>query len=341
MTNTTTDLRRGVFASIADDVIDGESIRRLMFCYLTRGCAHYYSEEGGCTMCAFPLHALPDANFTVDDLAAQLDRAVAETDWEGEGIQELDLFVSGSFFNDDEMLPGARRHAYKTAGCLPGLKKLLVESRPEYITADRVAEARELLDDRIDLEVAIGLESVSEHVREGLINKGYGPEEFEASLKILASVPGVSVLVYVFLKPPGLGEAAALDDAVETTRYVWERGKALGVDRVTAAVEPAFVQEGGPVHKPYLAGDYRPPWLWTIVELIRRVHGGGELQIGTADDYPPPIAIRHNCDACDATVEAAIAHYNATQDISALDGLDCACRARWIEETGIRPRSLE
>jgi radical SAM enzyme (TIGR01210 family) len=334
------DPRRGCFASIADDVIDGEPIRRLMFCYRTRGCAHFFSEGGGCRMCAFPLHAVPDGRITADDLTAQLEAALDEIDWTGEGLGELDLFVSGSFFNDDEVPPEARRHAYRTARELPGLKKLLVESRPEYITAERVREARQLLGESIGLEVAIGLESASSHVRDTIINKGYGLEEFEQALGVLGPVPRASVLVYVFLKPPGLDEAAALDDAVATCRYVWSRGRELGVEEVTAAVQPAFVQEGGLLHELHGAGDYKPPWLWTVVELIRRVHGGGELQIGTADDSPPPIAIRGNCGACDAAVEAAIARYNATQRLATLTELSCDCEQRWRAETGIVPSGV-
>ncbi|PID38761.1 MAG: hypothetical protein CSB49_03835 [Proteobacteria bacterium] len=335
MTCDQADLRRGCFASIADDVIDGEPIRRLMFCYRTRGCAHFFSEGGGCRMCAFPLHAVPDGRIGADDLAAQLETTLDEIDWAGEGLSELDLFVSGSFFNDDEVPPAARQHAYRTARELPGLKKLLVESRPEYISEERLFEARRLLGDQTGLEVAIGLESASSYVRDTIINKGYGLEEFEQALRALGPVPRASVLVYVFLKPPGLDEAAALDDAVATCRYVWGKGRELGVDEVTAAVQPAFVQEGGLLHELHGAGDYRPPWLWTVVELIRRVHGDGELQIGTADDSPPPIAIRGNCGGCDAAVEAAIARYNATQQLEVLDGLACACKERWLDETGI------
>lgn len=67
------------------------------------------------------------------------------------------------------------------------------------------------------------------------------------------------------------------------------------------------------------------------------MHGGGELQVGTADDSPPPIAVRANCGVCDAAVEAAIADYNRTLSLDALVGLDCSCRARWQDETGIEP----
>lgn len=331
------ELERGCFAAIADDVIDGEPIRRLMFCYRTRGCAHYFSEGGGCRMCAFPLHALPDRQISAEQLSKQLEGALAEVDWAAAGLAELDLFVSGSFFNDDEVPPAARRHAYTTARALPGLRKLLVESRPEYIDAARVGEARAMLGDVAYLEVAIGLESASAYVRDEIINKGYGLEEFEQALSVLAPLPRTSALVYVFLKPPGLSEREALDDAVTTTRYVWEAARRLGVEGVTAAVQPAFVQAGGVLGQLYEAGEYRPPWLWTVVELLRRVHGGGELQIGTADDSPPPIAVRANCGECDAAVEAAIAGYNRTLSLDALVGLDCTCRARWRDETGIEP----
>lgn len=252
------ELERGCFASIAADVIDGEPIRRLMFCYRTRGCAHYFSEGGGCRMCAFPLHALPDRAISAEQLAAQLEGALEEIDWVGAGLAETDLFVSGSFFNDDEVPPAARQHAYQIARDLPGLRKLLVESRPEYIDAARVGEARAMLGPAAYLEVAIGLESASARVRDEIINKGYGLAEFEAALAVLAPLPRTTALVYVFLKPPGLTEGEALEDAVATTRYVWEAGRRLGVEGITAAVQPAFVQAGGVLGQLYAAGEYRP-----------------------------------------------------------------------------------
>ena len=323
--------KRGYFTSIAEDYFDGEAIRRLMFCYRTVGCAHYRSPEGGCRMCAFP--AISTLGKTVDpeDLKEQLDNALASVDWEKEGLGELDLFCSGSFFNDEEVPPEVRRHAAESARNLPKLKKLLVESRPEYILPSDIDEMKEILGDDIRLEVAIGLESANEYVREEIIRKGFDLKDFENSLNTLGK-RGTCLLVYVFLKPPGLSEARALEDTVATARYVFDCANRYSLPNVTAAIQPAFVQREGILFDLYQRGEYKPPWLWTVVEVIKRVHGLGEVQIGTSEDTPPPIATRANCGKCDERVEAAIAKYNEKQDYQVFEELHCQCKEKWRKE---------
>ncbi len=330
------DLTRVSFRAVADDYLDGTPIRRLMLCLRTIGCAHYRSPEGGCRMCAFPLMSTAGRPVAESDLLAQLADALDPAAWAAAGLAELDLYCAGSFFNDEEVPPAVRQAAYRRALALPGLRKLLVETRPEYVRPAVVLEALAILGRGVRFEVALGLESASTAVREGLIHKGFTLADFDAALGVLGA-HDVAALAYVLLKPPGLAERAALDDAVATVRHVFAAGRAAGLRHVTAAVQPVFVQADGVLEPLYRSGEYRPPWLWTVVELIRRVHGGGELQIGTADDTPPPIAVRANCGRCDAAVEAAIARYNRTLDLAALQGLDCPCRADWRAESGILP----
>lgn len=325
------DLTKGCFSSIAEDTFEGKAIKRLMFCYLSVGCAHYRREEGGCTMCAFPAISTLGEPVSVADLNAQLDNCLAEVDWEGEGLSELNLFCSGSFFNDEEIPPPVRAHAIKRARELKGLKKLLVESRPEYIDVKKIRKTVSGLGPDIRLEVAIGLESANDHVREEVINKGFGRDEFEDALAALGK-GGAALLVYLFLKPPGLSEREALEDTEESVRYVFSRAEQFGLPHVTAAVQPAFVQREGYLYSLYERGEYKTPWLWTVVELIKRVHGLGEVQIGTSEDSPPPIDTRKNCGECDEKVEQAISRYNETQKIEVFADLTCPCQKRWSAE---------
>ena len=92
----------------------------------------------------------------------------------------------------------------------------------------------------------------------------------------------------------------------------------------------------GYLHDIYVEGNYRPPWLWTIVKLINKIHGMGEIQIGTSDDYPPPIAVRANCTLCNDDFEAAVEKYNRTQDVSVFEGLHCQCMKKWTRETELK-----
>jgi len=315
---------------MADDAYDGQAIRRLMFCYRTIGCEHY-RKTGGCSMCAFPEHSTLGVHVPNDALQAQLEFELDRIDFIAEGISELDLFCAGSFFNDEEVPPPVRRHAYNRARELGCLKKLLVESRPEYICDEKIEEARSILGEDICFEVAIGLESSNQHVRETIVKKGFNLEIYETAVAALAR-NGAALLAYVLLKPPGLTERLALEDTEQTVLYVFETSKRLGLVNTTAAIEPTFVQREGSLHELYIEGIFKPPWLWTIVSLLEKTAHLGEIQIGTADDSPPPIASRYNCEACSVLVEAAIEDFNRNQDLAVFEKLTCDCKLRWQSE---------
>ncbi len=255
--------------------------------------------------------------------------------WEKEGLEELNVFCAGSFFNDDELPPEVRASTFETAKNLAGIRKVMVESRPEYITSEKIEKAIEILGPDIEFEVAIGLESSSTRVRDDIINKGFGLKEFEESLRVIGKT-SASLLVYILLKPPGISEKEAYFDTLDTTEYVFKQGREHAITKVTAAIQPAFVQREGYLHDIYVEGNYRPPWLWTIVKLINKVHSFGEIQIGTSDDYPPPIAIRANCPLCNDDFEKAVDTYNRTQDATVFEGLQCQCQKKWTRETGIK-----
>lgn len=323
---------RGTFVEVVSDWLDGEAIRRLMFCFRARGCAHAFRGKGPCRMCAFPDSSNQDRPVSEEELVAQFENMMADVDLAGEGIHQVDLFCAGSFFNDEEIPPAVRGHVLGRLGALPAVRRVLVETRPEYLTGERVDAALAALGNGAQLEVALGLESADDRVREEIIRKGFGREDFEGALRVLATRP-VAALVYLLVKPPTLSEGEALADAVASGRWVFERAAAHGVT-VTAAFQPVFVQKGTWVDELHREGRYRPPWLWTVIEVLRRLHGLGELQVGSASDEPPPYAVRGNCGLCDARCEAAIEAYNRSQDRAALDVEPCPCREEWIREIG-------
>jgi len=336
MTLTEPNLSTPIFSSIAHDFIDGKPIKRLMLCYRTIGCAHYRSEGGGCSMCAFPASSTGDIQVPVEMLKKQLTSELEKVGWDEEGLEELDIFCAGSFFNDEEIPEKARIFTFETAKQLSNIKKLLVESRPEYITGDKIEKGAKILGPDIDFEIAIGLESASSRVRDDIINKGFGLEEFEASLKLIGEA-NAHLLVYIFLKPPGITEREAYYDTLESIKYVFKKANELGIKKVTAAVQPAFVQGEGYLHDLYVEGNYKPPWLWTIVKLLKEADHLGEIQIGTSEDHPPPIAVRSNCPVCNEQIEEAIETYNRTQDIRVFKKIECECMEQWSEETELTP----
>jgi hypothetical protein len=286
-------------------------------------------------MCAFPAASTGGIPVPVEMLKKQLVSELDKVNWDKESLKELDIFCAGSFFNDDELPPEVRAFTFETAKKLTGIKKVLVESRPEYITEEKITAAIDMLGPDIEFEVAIGLESSSSRVRDDIINKGFGLKEFETALKIIGKTDA-SLLVYILLKPPGISEKEAYYDTLATVKYVFKEGKEHQINKVTTAIQPAFVQREGYLHDIYVEGNYRPPWLWTVVKLIKAVHSLGEMQIGTSEDYPPPIAVRFNCPLCNDDIEAAIEKFNQTQDVSDFETIECQCKKKWTRETELK-----
>ena len=88
------------------------------------------------------------------------------------------------------------------------------------------------------------------------------------------------------------------------------------------------MQKGTLVERLWRAKLYRPPWLWSAVEVLREAK-----EVGVQIMSDPVAAGKkrgpHNCGKCDATVAAAIREFSLLQDSSLLEGLYCNCLEKW------------
>jgi len=142
------------------------------------------------------------------------------------------------------------------------------------------------------------------------------------------AVAGLRLLTYVLLKPLATGEQEAIEDAVATCRRVADLGQRLGgPGRVSLG--PCFVARGTVLEAEHLAGRYRPPWLWSAVEVVRRVAPHVELEFGLSDEGLSLSRVAHNCEACTPRVLAALRAFARSQDPGPLADLSCVCQAEW------------
>ncbi len=282
-------------------------------------------EYGRCANCCL-FHGSSDASVTAENIVTQFDTGLEEEglvakegqeklEWEDSDksdVYRIDFNGSGSFFNDDEMPRDARIAIFEKIAKLP-FTTILIESRVEYIDEEKIKELQNLLRPDQKIEMAIGLESANNLVRELSVAKGYSLEEFEKSVEVLAR-NDVDVLVYSIVKPALLKEAEALEDSLYTGRYLAEL-----VERVrektqsetfslTMKLEQSFIQKGG--YLDYLHNKkqkdskndeslYETPWSFTIAEIVQRlcdekINDLVNIQIGRSDDYPPPVDITKN-----------------------------------------------
>ncbi len=241
----------------------------------------------------------------------------------GTSPRNLTIYNGGSFLNDDELplqtqleiCDKVRRHST--------IEKLMVESRPEFVTKDKVKSLTETLGEKT-LEVGIGLECVSDEVRTKYIHKGFLQKDYERAAEVLKN-QGAELFTYVFLKPIHMTERASIDEAINTITYAFQSGTN------EVALEAAFIQQGTAMELLYSRGNYSPPWLWSIIEVVRNTSHLGPVSIGGFEDEPPPIDIPHNCPDCSPRIMSLFEEYKKTHNVELFDKLECRCKADWLK----------
>ena len=306
--------------------VEGRPGFRLMVILTAPGCA-YARTSGGCTNCGFPRTFGTGKPVSAEDYHLQVEAALAKIPAHVQAPVEVDLYNSGSYFNPDEVPELAQSAMLVLAAARPEVAALLVESRPEYVTAARLERAVSACRGK-PLEVGIGLESANPEILSRRIHKGYTWEQFGAAAKLIAGA-GARLLVYVLLKPINTGEREAIEDSVETARKLFALGHELRCP-TRVALEPCFVAPETPLYHAFEQGRYRPPWLWSVADVLSRIAPLGRVLVGLSDEGMNPLQSPHNCEHCTVRFRQALAAFNQTQNSAGLHALSCDCHKRWL-----------
>lgn len=295
-----------------------DSLETKLLILLPGGCYWAKSEKGGCTMCGFQqaVDEFTGGKKISDDEIWAIFESAPIGDPE---IRNVTIFTGGSF---TELAPAIQEKIFERLGRQNHIREVYIETRPELVKMEKMKILLGLLDKSQTLKVGIGLEAQDDRIREVLINKGFTKQQYEEAFNILKGLQ-IRILTYIFLKPPGLSEKQALEEAILTAQYAF----GLGTDEI--AIESALVQPGTTMHEDYKKGNFSPPWLWTIIELIQKIQRLGPLHLGGFMDEPQPIAIPSNCGQCSNSVREALERFRQTYNPAELKGLDCACKHVW------------
>src|ERR1035438_3855872 len=134
------------------------------------GCA-YARTFGGCTNCGFPQTFGIGKPVSTEDYVAQVKAALARIPPGNQAPVEVDLYNSGSYFNPEEVSELAQSAMLALAAARHDVASPPEETRPEYVTAARLARALEACGGK-PLEVGIGLESANPEILSRRIHKG-------------------------------------------------------------------------------------------------------------------------------------------------------------------------
>ncbi|WP_292466530.1 archaeosine biosynthesis radical SAM protein RaSEA [Methanolobus sp.] len=298
------------------DLLGTEQVDTITIIFKTSGC--WWGKAGGCTMCGYvydSAHTAPSD----DDLLAQLTRAMRKaSDFDKFMVK---IFTSGSFLDTNEIPLEVRHRILGELDADERVVKVLAETRPEFVTEESVKDCVSTLKNTA-FEVAMGLETSSDVIRKRSINKGFTFKNF-IDAATAARANGATVKSYLMLKPLFLSEKEALEDIIQTVRDAVQYSD-------TFSINLCNVQRGTYVEYLWERKQYRPPWLWSIVDILQRTKKDFPDMIITSD----PVGAGskrgpRNCRECSHDVADAIRLFSLTQDLSCLEHLSCDCKNLW------------
>ena len=300
------------------DVLDEKIVDVFVIIFRTKGCS--WAQNSGCSMCGYFNDSLWK-NILDDDLLTQFKTAMEKY----EGQKFIKIFTSGSFLDDKEVTPSVRKKILKKLK--ETSDKLSVETRPEFITDKGILEIKDILKSKI-FEVGVGLETASDFVRKHCINKGFTFEDYKKAAKILKK-HDVKLKTYILIKPPFLTEKQSIQDANETV----EKIKSI-TDSIS--FNPTNVQRNTLVNYLWNRKQYRPAWLFSVVEILKKSRKIAD-NIRLKCDIAGGGSIRgaHNCKSCDPKFLNAIAKFSLSQDESVFNNLLCDCKEKWLDQLDI------
>jgi len=296
-------------------------VKRLVVMLPAKGC-EWAKISGGCTMCGFKkgLEEVRSSQYSGNDIVTLFKIALILS---GKDIKEISIFNGGSFLNQKELDSETQIKIFKIFAKTQA-QRLSIETRPEFVTKEKIESILKIISPK-KLIVFIGLEAVTDSIREININKGFGLKQYERAARILRET-GAQLGTYVFLKPIGLDEGTAIEESIKTISYAFKTGSN------EVALETAFVQKGTIMANWFIEGKYRPPWLWSTIEVVKRTYSLGFVHIGNFTDEPKPIAVPSNCPNCTEKVLRAIQRYRENHSLAEFQSLTCPCQKEWEEE---------
>jgi archaeosine synthase beta-subunit len=310
-----------------EDLLYSGPGRTIFMVLPTPGCAWALSGSGGCSMCSYVADS-PLQKVKAQELVEIFQENLQKYIYNDEiiGPTAVKIFVSGSFLNPEEIPSEARQKIFQILNKYPKIEEVVVESRPEYIIDNVLRECCEAIPNKI-FEVAIGLESANELIREQRINKGFTNNDFEKSLEVINKLKSdfkVKAKAYLLVKPILTSEREAIEDAVQSAKYAEKKG----VDRISFC--PATIHKGTLMEVLWRKGSYQPPWIWSIIEITRRVREVLNIPVimdtaGFGSRRGP-----YNCKNCNTKIKEMIIKSNLYQNIPA--EIDCACKNQWIAD---------
>ncbi|MBW1933501.1 MAG: archaeosine biosynthesis radical SAM protein RaSEA [Deltaproteobacteria bacterium] len=297
-----------------DDVLEGRLTKAFVFILKTRGC--FWAHHSGCTMCGYFNDSVPGIERR--EIEKQVEIALQR--YQGEKI--VKIFTSGSFLDEREVPADIQKKLLEKF--FERAERVIIESRPEFIkNLDYISD---IAKNKV-LEVAMGLESANDRVLEHSINKGSTFSQWKDAAKGVLD-RDMKLKTYILVKPPFLTESEAIEDALFTVRKVSDISDTLSFN-------PVAIHANTLVEYLWRRKLYRPPWLWSVAEILEETAEIFDGQIKCDVVAGGGRRGAHNCGKCDNSFLRAVERFTLHGDRDAFKKLKCECREEWLDSIEI------
>lgn len=283
----------------------------------TRGCTWWW--KSGCTFCGYFNDVRDDV--TIDNLQSQWIEAKKITN-DFEGCKMVKVYTSGTFFEDEEN-PTQWQETVLRETREMGLH-LVVEAQAHLCREDKLSWVSSI---HPGCTVAIGLEAYDDAVLRFHVNKGFNLKVWHGAVERLRK-HNLRVKTYLLFKPPFMSEGDALTHSVS-----WVKQVARFSDEVS--INPMNIQKKTIVDRLHRNREYRPPWLWSLVKMIKESHHDiteSGCRVIVHPTAGGKVRGAHNCGKCDKEVVAAIERYSVSKELDEFSSLHCDCKSVWSDE---------
>ena len=302
---------------IEEELLNGKMVRSTTVILRGKGCS--FAKNQPCTMCGYN-----NELSTLDEgmsILAQL-KSISGL---FEGSPYIKLFTSGSFLDPEEIKRSERLETIDYLHSISGSSRILFETRPEFIDSDSLDD---LISRHENIEIALGLETADERVRKKLIGKSFSNKKFFEAADIINN-KDINLKIYLLMKPPILTEKESIQDIMSSMAILSRM-----YDGSTISINPMNIQKGTPVERLYNTGHYRPPWLWSLIHVLKQGSDtyGENIRIVSHPTGGGRSRGVHNCGRCDHLFMDAIKAFNLSGDPGSLNLDLICCKAAWLEE---------
>jgi radical SAM enzyme (TIGR01210 family) len=228
-----------------------EGLDFMMIYFMSRLCS-YKQRTGGCTFCTIENRALGNINY-LDQFRYAIDQI--------KGKQKKNILLFNRNFLDDRELPEETRRELLEEAKKYATETISIESRPEYVTGERLKDIRNILGMDLEVDLSIGVETTNDFIRKYNHNKGFTMADVMTAKSVMDKYR-ISFVPFIFVKPLFVTERMAIEDTTKSIQKVLD----MGAKRVS--VQPMHAYRGSLGGVMVESGRMTPPNLWSIWQIM-------------------------------------------------------------------------